>query len=148
MESILFTTIICYLWNKSSSSHTWEVEGSRDRLVELLTLRTYLPQTTNISLWKEWFIHLTANKLNAYYVSDPGDTMENRKYNHSPYGTRSLLKEETESLRTKGIKVSDMLCFNSIIFVCGLLNTRCCMHLRLYRVCLLPGIAFFPFTNY
>jgi len=35
--------------------------------------------------------------------------MESRKYNHNPYGTRSLLKEEIESLRTKGIKVSDML---------------------------------------
>ena len=59
------------------------------------------------------FIHLTANKLNAYYVSDPGDTMESRKYNHSPYGIRSLLKKEIESLRTKGIKVSDMLCFKA-----------------------------------
>ena len=101
------------------------------------------------------FIHLTANKLNAYYVSDPGDTMESIKYNHSPYGIRNLLKKEIEPLRTKGIKVSDMLCFNSIISECGLLNTCCLMHLCLYicihmHLCLylLPGIAFFPITTY
>ena len=44
--------------------------------------------------------------------------MERRKYNHSPYGTRSLLKEEIESLRTKGIKVSDMLRVSAASFLC------------------------------
>ena len=43
------------------------------------------------------------------YMSDTGDTVENRKYHHSPYETCSLLKEEMDSLRAKGIKVSDVL---------------------------------------
>ena len=82
------------------------------------------------------YLHISLATLKANEEGDNGKSTNNPS------------EEEIESLRAKGIKVSDKLCFHSIIFVCGLLNTRCFMHPCLHRVCLLPGIAFFPFPNY
>lgn len=71
------------------------------------------------------------------------DSVVRRQY-VTALGACSLLKEETDSLRSKVIRAQDVLSAPISPHFCGLLTTRDFMQLCVYMMSLLPGIAFFP----